>query len=104
MATCAQTDPSINSFEAQNWTTHLGFTPTETWRPWTIDGCRRMGGYVTRYAERFDYLTIRGSGHMVPQFKPAAAFEFLENWLRDQDYQKYNSSCTTPPLRAASIK
>ena len=67
------TDPSINSFVAQNWTSHLGFTPTQTWRPWTIDGCLRMGGYVTRYKENFDYLTIRGSGHMVPQFKPAAA-------------------------------
>ena len=31
-----------------------------------------MGGYVTRYENDFDYLTIRGSGHMVPEFKPAA--------------------------------
>ena len=89
------TDPSIDSFKAQNWTANLGLTPDQTWRPWTLDGCRRMGGYVTRcmkcstlttwpcvslahayahvhvhvrrYKERFDYLTIRGAGHMVPQ-------------------------------------
>ena len=69
------TDP----FVAQDWTSHLGFAPTQSWRAWTIDGCRRMGGYVTRYeGSRFDYLTIRGSGHMVvPEFKPAAAFELL---------------------------
>ena len=36
-------DPSINSFVAQNWTSHLGFTPAQTWRPWTLDGCLRMG-------------------------------------------------------------
>ena len=94
------TDPSINSFEAANWTTHLGFTPTQKWRPWTLDACLRMGGYVTRYEhERFDFLTIRGSGHMVPQFKPAQAFEFLGAWLRGEDWKRYNGSCTKPPER-----
>ena len=92
------TDPSINSFAAQNWTASLGFEPTQPWRPWTLDGCLRMGGYVTRYEKaRFDYLTIRGSGHMVPQFKPAQALEFLSTWLHDKDYKPYVSKCTAPP-------
>ena len=91
------TDPSINSFVAQNWTSHLGFTPTQPWRAWTIDGCRRMGGYVTRYeASRFDFLTIRGSGHMVPEFKPAAAYEFLRAWLKGEDYRPYVAACKQP--------
>jgi serine carboxypeptidase-like clade I len=59
------TDPAINSFAAQNWTSHLGLKEVESWRPWTVDGCRRMGGYVTRYEGDFDFLTIRGAGHMV---------------------------------------
>jgi len=91
------TDPSINSFAAQNWTSHLGFTPTQPWRAWTIDGCRRMGGYVTRYAERLDYLTIRGAGHMVPEFKPEAAYAFLEAWLAGDEYKPYVKSCKHPP-------
>lgn len=32
-----------------------------TRRPWTLDQCRRMGGYVTRYAGGLDFLTIRGT-------------------------------------------
>lgn len=47
------TDPSITSWAAQNWTSHLGMEQTQAWRPWTIDGCRRMGGYVTKYAGNF---------------------------------------------------
>ena len=59
------TDPCINSFLAQNWTSNLGLSESQSWRPWTTDGCQRMGGYVTRYANNFDFLTIRGAGHMV---------------------------------------
>ena len=74
----------------------LGLPETQSWRPWTLDGCKRMGGYVTRYEGDFDFLTIRGSGHMVPQFKPAAAHEFLRAWLEDEDYKPYVKSCTKP--------
>jgi len=74
------------------------FEATQKWRGWTLDDCQRMGGYVTRYEkERFDFLTIRGSGHMVPQFKPAAALELLRAFLADEDYKTYNASCSAPP-------
>ena len=56
------TDPAINSFTAQNWTSHLGIPEIEAWRPWTVDGKQYIGGYITRYENNFDYLTIRGAG------------------------------------------
>eukprot|EP00521_Asterionellopsis_glacialis_P015876 CAMPEP_0195304506 /NCGR_PEP_ID=MMETSP0707-20130614/34575_1 /TAXON_ID=33640 /ORGANISM="Asterionellopsis glacialis, Strain CCMP134" /LENGTH=650 /DNA_ID=CAMNT_0040368335 /DNA_START=30 /DNA_END=1982 /DNA_ORIENTATION=- len=90
------TDPSINSFAAQNWTSHLGLEEIEEWRPWTIDSCRRMGGFVTQYEGFFDYLTIRGAGHMVPTYKPAAAFSFLKSWVENSGYPLFNSSCNHP--------
>ena len=62
-----------------------------------FDRCSYTGGYVTRYQERLDYVTIRGSGHMVPEFKPAATFEFLKAWLRDEDYKAYVKTCKKPP-------
>lgn len=42
-----------------------------------------MGGYVTRYKGDFDFLTIRGSGHMVPEYKPKETTVFLKNWLNN---------------------
>lgn len=32
------TDPSLNSFNAEDWTSRLDYKETEAWRPWTIDG------------------------------------------------------------------
>ena len=83
------TDPCINSFEAQNWTSNIGVRETEAWRAWTLDGKQRMGGYVTEYEGGFSYLTIRGSGHMVPEFKPAAAEEMIKRWLKNERMQQY---------------
>lgn len=62
-------DPGLNSFYAQNWTAALGYAEKEGWRPWTLDGKQAVGGYVTRYAHDFDFLTIRGAGHMVPEYQ-----------------------------------
>ena len=87
------TDPGINSFVSQNWTVALGLDEAESWRPWTLDGCQRVGGYVTRYEGAFDFLTIRGSGHMVPTFKPEAAKAFMGSWIADEAYLTYNSTC-----------
>lgn len=91
------TDPGINTFVAENWTDALGFDETEAWRPWTLDGMQRMGGYVTRYKGGFDFLTIRGSGHMVPEYKPAAALEFITRWLANEEYQRYTPPMGPPP-------
>ena len=86
------TDPGINSFVAQNWTSSLGLEEIEEWRPWTLDGNQFMGGYVTRYKGNFDFLTIRGSGHMVPEFKPKVTLEFLSKWLDNEAWLTLNTT------------
>ena len=42
------TDPGLNSFYAENWTSALGYNEVEPWRGWTMDGREEMGGYITR--------------------------------------------------------
>ena len=62
----------VFSFTAQNWTSHLGVSETEAWRPWTVDGKDYIGGYVTRYENNFDFLTIRGAGKSANQVRVTA--------------------------------
>ena len=59
------TDPALNTFASEWWVTKLGLEVKEKWSPWTLDGKAKVVGYVTRYVDDFDYLTVRGSGHMV---------------------------------------
>jgi len=86
----ARRSSGLNSFYAQNWTAALGYDELEGWRPWTLDGKQAMGGYVTRYKNDFDYLTIRGAGHMVPEYQPRSSLEFLKRWLRNEEWQKFS--------------
>lgn len=97
------TDPAITSFVAQDWTSALGLKTKQEWRPWTVDGCRRMGGYVQRYEGSFDFLTIRGAGHMVPTYKPDASFAFLSAWIQNEDYPHFVKNCDAPSFREIEI-
>jgi serine carboxypeptidase-like clade I len=98
------TDPAITSLAAQNWTSRMAFDEVEEWRPWTVDSCRRMGGYVTRYVSpnllsnltTFDFVTIRGAGHMVPTYKPDAAFVMIKAWLNSEDFPVFDPDCQYP--------
>ena len=89
----APTDPAINSMETQDkyfdYFDSIGVKESRAWRPWTLDGRQRMGGYVVSYPGDFDFLTIRGSGHMVPEYKPAATLAFLKAFLNNEPFPEY---------------
>lgn len=79
----------------EDWITSLAtqqnFSKSEAWRPWlTDDGV--PSGYVTTYSipgvtsHNFTFVTIKGAGHMVPQYQPVRAFEFFDRWLAGGDY------------------
>ncbi|RXG71952.1 Lysosomal protective protein [Armadillidium vulgare] len=60
----------------------LEFDEIEERRMWYVNG--QIAGYVQKF-ELLDFVTIRGSGHMVPSDKPAEALHmisaFFENYL-----------------------
>lgn len=88
------TDPGINTLVTQDhfvsWAAQTGLQRTQRWRPWTLDGRQRVGGYVMEWEDgKFSYLTIRGAGHMVPEYKPAAALTMIQRFMSGQDYPRY---------------
>jgi carboxypeptidase C (cathepsin A) len=69
------TDAAVPYTGTEYWTSNLmGLAEKNTWRQWFYDNNQQVGGMVTEYVHSFYFLTVKGAGHMVPQFKPAPAF------------------------------
>jgi len=59
---------------------------TSAWAQWFFnkqDG-QQVGGHVTYYEKGFTYVTVRGSGHMVPQYRPEAALAMFTRWVQNR--------------------
>jgi len=61
------------------WTRSLGYKIIDKWRPWYLDN--QVSGYIQGYEYNLTFLTIKGSGHTVPEYKPREALEFYQRWL-----------------------
>uniref|UniRef100_A0A4Q8K548 Carboxypeptidase n=1 Tax=Liphistius sp. SGP-2016 TaxID=1905180 RepID=A0A4Q8K548_9ARAC len=55
----------------------------EHYREWTFN--EQIAGFVKRY-QNLTFLTVKGSGHMVPQDKPGPAFKMISSFLYNKDY------------------
>jgi cathepsin A (carboxypeptidase C) len=63
---------------------NLGREVTSGYRAWNLDD-DQIGGFVKSY-DSLDFLTVKGSGHMVPEDQPAAAFELFRKFINDEEY------------------
>ena len=46
----------------------------------------QFGGHVTTYEHNLQFVTVHGSGHMVPQFRPRAGAHLLRKLLTDEPF------------------
>jgi carboxypeptidase C (cathepsin A) len=84
-------DACVPYLHNERWTQHLaqqkGWKPTREWEAWSVDD--QVAGYVTSYSggtapsivENFTFATVKGSGHMVPQFQPKRGFELFKSFI-----------------------
>ena len=79
----------------EEWTSAQGFEKTETWRPWLAGSnlnhtAKLTAGYVTNYKaghnHNFTYLTIKGSGHMAPEFKPVPSLAMITRFFNNAPF------------------
>jgi len=60
----------------------LNLPVKKDYHQWDVEG--QFAGTVTNY-DGIDYVTIHGTGHMVPWYTPKLAFEFYSRWLSGKD-------------------
>lgn len=56
---------------------------TERHQTWQSGG--QVGGFVKRF-ELMDLLTVRGSGHMVPEDRPEPALDMIKAFVYNTGY------------------
>ncbi|CAA3012774.1 serine carboxypeptidase-like 20 [Olea europaea subsp. europaea] len=66
----------------QAWTESLGYQIIDEWRSWISND--QIAGYIQGYANDFTFLTIKGAGHTVPEYKPRESLDFYSRWLKGQ--------------------
>ncbi|XP_022758789.1 serine carboxypeptidase-like 20 isoform X3 [Durio zibethinus] len=64
---------------SEAWTRSVGYKILDEWRPWTSDG--QIAGYLQGYENNLNFLTIKGAGHTVPEYKPKEALDFYSRFL-----------------------
>jgi len=81
------TDFAVPYTGTEFWTSNMGLTLSgQAWRQWIFNDTlgKQVAGYVTDYSEGLTYATVKGSGHMVPQFKPIPALVMFQKTLLGQ--------------------
>ncbi|KAK9919235.1 hypothetical protein M0R45_027844 [Rubus argutus] len=64
---------------SQAWTRSLGYKIVDQWRSWQSND--QVAGYLQAYENNLTFLTVKGAGHTVPEYKPQEALDFYSRWL-----------------------
>jgi serine carboxypeptidase-like clade I len=54
-----------------------------------VDAGAQLGGMVVNYEHNLHFVTVHGSGHMVPQFRPQSALKLLSNLLSGDSFAEF---------------
>jgi len=81
------TDMACN-FIGNNWfTKSLDRRLVSEWKGWRLPNDAQISGFVEKY-DFLTFYTIKGAGHMVPQWKPAQSLYILLQLLYQQNPHK----------------
>merc|ERR1712232_1304542 len=89
-------DAQIPHTSTEAWTSSLGFLELEPSQPWTLH--KYVQGYVTRYEYNFTFATVKGAGHMVPLYRPAAAQAMVSRYIGSQQLLEKDLMSQESPL------
>lgn len=71
---------SMCNFLAGQWFAEgLGQKVVEKYSPWMVNG--QVAGFTKKYANNLTFTTVKGSGHTVPEDKPAEALAMFEDFI-----------------------
>ncbi|XP_054706314.1 lysosomal protective protein-like [Uloborus diversus] len=76
-------DMACNFLGDEWFANNLGLKVKQKYQIWKFNN--QVAGFV-KYYDKLSFLTIRGSGHMVPQDKPGPAFKMISSFLSNTPF------------------
>lgn len=64
---------------SEAWTRSVGYKVIDEWRSWT--SVEQVARFLQGYDKNLTFLTIKGAGHTVPEYKPRQSLDFYRRWL-----------------------
>ena len=80
------TDMAVPFNGNQAWIKNLKLERIQPWRQWrAFNDMNNVAGYYVKY-KGLTFCTVKGTGHMVPQWKPKEAYYMFSKFLNDEDF------------------
>ena len=80
------TDMAVPFSGNQAWIHNLKLEEEKKWTQWrAFDDMDNVAGYYVKY-KGLTFCTVKGTGHMVPQWKPKEAYYMFTKFLNDEDF------------------
>lgn len=83
------TDGCVPYVGTEYWTRNLNYTMVNDWHQWMgkpdETHAIHKAGYAVTY-DKFQFITVNGAGHMVPQFQPGFALDMFKKFLADETF------------------
>ncbi|XP_061670133.1 cathepsin A-like [Syngnathoides biaculeatus] len=77
------TDMACNFLGDQWFVEELGIEATTRYQPWRLDD--QVAGFYQQYGN-VTFLTVKGAGHMVPQWAPGPALHMFQSFITNSSY------------------
>lgn len=83
------TDGCVPYVGTESWTRGLNYTVTDDWHQWLSKPSYEQGMHKAGYAityDKFQFITVNGAGHMVPQYQPGYSLTMFEKFLNNEKF------------------
>jgi len=77
------TDGAVSTYGSKLWIMDLNWQTTKSWAPWYTD--EQVSGFAQKY-DGLDFVTVKGVGHMAPQWARKACLQMIEAFVNNTDY------------------
>ena len=78
-------DSVCGTLGTQSWIWNMNYTvdSNNDWEQWT-DSTGQLGGYMVKFVDAFNFVTVHSAGHMIPETQPMRSLEAFTAYLKGE--------------------